>query len=123
MPTKPLNPCRQPGCPNLGDCPVHGRTVRRRAYDQQRGARGYAVTREWRLVIRPTVLARDMICTWGSLARDEAPEHGCLKASTDVAHIMPREEGGSDHFDNLRGLCHAHHSAETSSLESWNRPK
>jgi len=121
-PRAPLRPCQQPGCPNLGECPVHGRAVRRQAYDRARGDRVYA-TPAWRLQIRPSVLARDPVCTWGSVPRDEAAWGGCGQASTDVAHITPRQEGGSEEFENLRGLCHAHHSAETSKRESWNRER
>jgi 5-methylcytosine-specific restriction endonuclease McrA len=101
---------------------VHGRAVRRKAYDQARGGRVYA-SQAWRLQIRPAVLARDPVCAWGSVPRDEAAPESCSAASTDVAHITPREQGGSDEFDNLRGLCHRHHSAETSKGESWNQDR
>src|SRR5574337_1152466 len=105
MPVRPLNPCRQPGCPNLGDCPVHGRTAARQAYDQARGERVYA-TPAWRRLIRPAVLTRDPVCTWGSLPRDGAAPGSCVEPSTDVAHVTSRERGGSDALENLRSEEH-----------------
>ncbi len=125
-PTAPKKPCPNPRCPDLsGDCPVHGRTAQRQAYDQTRGssrARGYADP-AW-LAVRAAVLERDPECTWGSLPRDRAPAaYTCGNPSTTAAHIVPRAAGGSDEPENLRGLCARHHSAETSRGESWNRPR
>ena len=33
--------------------------------------------------------------------------------ATDVDHILPRREGGSDSDDNLQSLCHSCHSKKT----------
>jgi hypothetical protein len=38
--------------------------------------------------------------------------------STDVDHIVPREQGGSDHEDNLQGACHECHSWKTATQDS-----
>ena len=53
------------------------------------------------------VLDRDPLCT--------VP--GCNRASTDCAHIISRADGGDDDIDNLRGMCHAHHSQETAAKD------
>ena len=126
MPTAPKKPCHNPRCPDLsGDCPAHGRTAQRKAYDQGRGssrARGYADP-AW-LALRAAVLERDPECTWGSQATDHAPAaYYCGEPSTTAAHLVPRKRGGSDAPENLRGLCTPHHSVETSRRESWNRAR
>ena len=38
---------------------------------------------------------------------------GLVAAATDVDHIVPKEEGGSDVRTNLQALCHSHHSQKT----------
>jgi 5-methylcytosine-specific restriction protein A len=38
---------------------------------------------------------------------------GCMKAATDVDHIVSRARGGEDSETNLQSLCHAHHSEKT----------
>lgn len=123
-PTAPKKPCPNARCRDLsGDCPLHGRTAQRQAHDQARGssrARGYA-NPVW-LAIRAAVLERDPLCTWGSLTSDRAPAaYTCGRLSTTAAHLVPREQGGTDAPENLRGLCTSHHSTETSRRESWNR--
>jgi 5-methylcytosine-specific restriction protein A len=111
-------PCRRLGCPRTtrephGLCAAH-RAEQRQREDAERGSareRGYRSPR-W-LATRARILARDPICRFP----------GCRRPSTDCAHIVPRSEGGSDDERNLRGLCHAHHSAETARDESWQRRK
>jgi 5-methylcytosine-specific restriction enzyme A len=126
MPMRPRVACNVPGClltttRRSGRCAGHERAFRA-AVDQERGSaakRGYG--RTWQAV-RSKVLVRHPRCQWGSLARDGVPLGWCRERSTDAAHIIPRSERGTDSLDNLRGLCHAHHSAETSARESWNAP-
>jgi hypothetical protein len=60
---------------------------------------------------RAHVLARDPICMW------ERPG-GCMALSTDCDHVIDAVlwmKTGGDFYDmdNLRGLCHAHHSRRT----------
>ena len=93
----------------------------RAAYESRRGTaafRGYDA--HWRK-IRDAVLRRDPFCQWGSQPTDHGfTLYDCRERSTDVAHLVPRSQRGTDTLSNLRGLCHAHHSAETSQRESWN---
>lgn len=62
-------------------------------------ARGYDA--EWRRV-RAIVLAEEPTCR----VCHEAP-------STDVDHIVPKRQGGTNARANLRGVCHSCHSSKT----------
>lgn len=52
----------------------------------------------------------------------------CLKESivrsaTDVDHIMPKSQGGTDDWDNLQALCKSHHSEKTAREDGrWGTP-
>lgn len=66
----------------------------------------------WRVITRSAVLARDPFCTY--------IENGarCMRLATDIDHVIDAVQWvalGNDFFnvDNLRGLCHAHHSKRT----------
>ena len=103
MPCKLASPCSFAGCParatNRGRCQTHARKV-----DSERGTstdRGYGVN--WRR-IRGMFLNRHPVC------QDES---GCWRPATDVHHMIAKRRGGSDAFENLQSLCHAHHSAKT----------
>ena len=104
MPSKPFRPCRVAGCPSpaviAGRCRKHARDIRRE-YDKDRpnaAQRGY--DRAWR-GIRASYLREHPYCS------------ECNAPATDVDHIVPREQGGSDEWANLQALCHRHHSAKT----------
>ena len=102
---RPPTPCLAPGCPTYaaetGYCSKHYKARNRTpAQDQQR--RLYASS--WWRAKRARIPKRDPFC------RDPS---GCTAASTQVDHITPRSAGGTDDDDNLRGLCHRHHSAKT----------
>lgn len=45
----------------------------------------------------------------------ECSRAGRVVAATDVDHIRPKAEGGTDAWDNLQALCHVHHSEKTRS--------
>lgn len=106
MPTAPLGRCTYPGCTTRarGRCPAH------RDPRPSSARRGYGG--RWRSVVRPVVLAARPYC--------EAP--GCDRAATDVDHIVALRQGGTDDPDNLRALCHAHHSTRTARDQpgGWN---
>ena len=123
-PTAPKKPCPNPRCPDLsGDCPAHGRTAQRQAYDQARGSgwSRYGGTK-W-AETKALVKARDPVCTWGSLPRYGAPSGSCPEPTNTAAHVVARRDGGSDEPENCRGLCAQHHAVETSRGESWNRAR
>lgn len=70
-------------------------------------ARIYDTARWQRL--RRMVIARDVLCQHAA---------GCREPVTDVDHI----DGDTNNNDlaNLRGLCHAHHSAKTARFDRGN---
>lgn len=37
----------------------------------------------------------------------------CTNPATEVDHILPRHQGGTDHAANLQALCPTHHRAKT----------
>ena len=52
--------------------------------------------------LRTMILARDPVCKACGRA-----------ASSHVDHVIPRQDGGSDAFDNLQGLCASCHTRKT----------
>ena len=108
-PTAPARPCTQPGCPALvdggGRCPKH----------RQRGAPidTFYSSRQWRR-FRAAFLAAHPLC-------EDCGKQGRLRPAVEVAHIIPRRQGG-DPFDeaNCRGLCKSCHSRESAKRgERW----
>lgn len=97
-----------PGCPELAPpgssyCPTH-QAEQDKAYDQARGspaARGYGA--RWRR-LRAWHLGRNPICV------DPYGLHDTQVPAKHVDHIIPKEQGGTDHEDNLRSLCTTCHS-------------
>ena len=113
MPMKPGHPCAHRGCPAVipaGQryCDEHKADAR--AHDQRRASasrRGYGA--RWRK-LRNLVLAEEPLC------RDPFGVHkaaGRVEPATDVDHIVPRAQGGTDARENLQGLCHVCHSRKT----------
>lgn len=102
MPSKPLRPCRQPGCPSLirggGWCDAH-KPAAWASTTTSAASRGYGP--QWRR-LRAIVLDRDPVCK------------GCGKAaSMHVDHVVPKARGGTDAIQNLQGLCERCHQAKT----------
>jgi len=101
---KPLSPCAVPGCPEPavsgGRCAAHQRAVRRQQVDDRpsASARGYGY--RWSKT-RAAFLRRNPECV------------ACGAPATDVDHILPKAQGGSDDWSNLRALCHSCHSKRT----------
>lgn len=61
----------------------------------------------WRESIRPAQLAREPLCRL-------CKERGRIVAATEVDHIVPISQGGSEiHQDNLQSLCTDCHSRKT----------
>ena len=65
--------------------------------------RGYG--RRWQR-LRGMQLSREPLCR-------ECAKHGETVPATDVDHVMPLSEGGSNGLENLQSLCHGCHSAKT----------
>lgn len=105
MPKKPAPACRQPGCPRLaadnGFCSEDAIKQGAASYAARGSRRERGYPANWEKV-RLHVLARDPYCK------------GCEAAiSTEADHIKPLERGGSNHDDNLQGLCKPCHSIKT----------
>lgn len=46
-----------------------------------------------------------------------------VRAATDVDHIMPKSQGGTDDWSNLQALCKSHHSEKTAREDGrWGDP-
>jgi len=109
MPWSAKRPCAALGCAALVDrgqyCPLHART-KKRAYDNRgrsSAALGYGAA--WQR-LRRSVLAEEPLCR-------NCGGRGRVVAATDIDHIIPKSQGGTDDVDNLQPLCHACHTAKT----------
>lgn len=82
-----------------GRCEAHALLVRRPVDDRpSAAARGYDA--KWRMT-RARFLKRNPACV------------ECGDKATDVDHIKPRADGGTDEWTNLQALCHSCHSKKT----------
>lgn len=106
-------PCTVCGTPSDGPrCPTH-RQAQSKAWARPAGnsaLRPTGSTRRWRK-LRAAYLRDHPLCEL-CLAVDsewsvQAP--GWVVQAQEVDHRVPREEGGTDHPDNLRSLCSWHH--------------
>lgn len=107
MAVRPKTVCRHPGCRTLVDvsgfCEKH-----RKQHGWYAGGRsdkrGYGG--EWRK-LREEVLDRDQgLC-------QECKRQGRIMPGTDVDHIVPKAQGGSDSLSNLQVLCRECHRLKT----------
>lgn len=96
MPRRFSRPCSQPGCPNL-ECREH-RRPRRAGRRPSAAARGYG--RRWQR-LRKMFLRANPLCV------------ECGAAASEVDHIIPLRQGGSNRWDNLQALCKSCHSRKT----------
>jgi 5-methylcytosine-specific restriction protein A len=99
------------GCPQLVAgrrwCPAHTRPAparpKRRAWPKQDGSLG--ATAGWR--VRRMFVLRDQPLCPPCLAA------GRVAVADEVDHIVPRAQGGTHAYENLQGLCRAHHYEKT----------
>jgi 5-methylcytosine-specific restriction protein A len=108
-PTAPRSPCTTWPCPNYAEpggskCAAHRKEATAQWEAQtHRGssaARGYG--RQWQKT-RLEFLQ----------AHPQCGEPGCSAAATEAHHKHRRRDGGSDHPDNLEGLCRRRHNQRT----------
>lgn len=116
MATKPLRPCRYPGCYTLvpsGYCAEHQPKPRARSQEAQAWRWMYK-TPEWR-ALRSEQLLREPWCR-------ECGKHGMKTRATDVDHIRDHKGDWSVFTDasNLQSLCHSCHSRKTAAEMSKN---
>ncbi|AZF90343.1 MAG: HNH endonuclease [Phage 5P_3] len=112
MPIKPQRACAESGCPNAAlpgssRCAQHHRERKREADTRLSAAqRGY--DHKWRMT-RARFIKEHPLCI-------------CGEKATDVDHIIPRSQGGTDEWCNLQALCHSCHSRKTDKYDGgWGR--
>ena len=121
MPNRAPHPCAARGCPALvrsGEryCAIHAALFAQQQ-DAQRGTsaqRGYDAN--WQRL-------RKMILNDKPLCADPFKLHqGRPVVATDVDHIKPLRDGGTNDAENLQALCHECHSKKTATSDGgWGR--
>lgn len=109
MATKPLRPCRHPGCYRLvpgGYCTEHQPKANPRG-QKARTWRWMYGTPEWG-TLRSDQLLREPLCR-------ECAMQGIRTMATDVDHIVDHKGNWAVFTDpsNLQSLCHSCHSRKT----------
>jgi len=110
MPTKPKKLCAVPGCPRLVPsgqtyCAEHERQRQKRIDSKRESANARGYGNSWRR-LRRLVLNAEPLCR-------ECKRNGRIMLATEVDHIVPRANGGTNDFDNLQPLCKSCHSRKT----------
>ena len=120
MPTKPLRPCRKPGCCKLtasGYCEAH--TPKRSGERSEKAKQWHKLynTDEWINDLRPTQLLLQPWC-------EECAREGRRVRATDVDHRIEHKGDLALFRDrsNLRSLCHGCHSRKTA-RDLWQQRK
>ncbi len=115
MPSKPLRACMVPGCPEkaiVGSRCTRHALQERQEYEEDRPSaaqRGYDL--HWRRVRAAYIKAHPICCV-----------PGCNQEATDVDHVIPLSEGGTNEWSNLQGFCHRHHSSKTAKQDGrWGK--
>ena len=119
LPKKSKRPCRYRGCPNLTDdasgyCAEHKATASR---DYDKFGRGYNHGKrygyQWRK-LRNYFLSIHPFC-------EMCKRDGRYTDATEVHHILPLADGGTNDIDNLMALCKSCHSRITMTTENKGR--
>ena len=111
MASKPLRPCRHPGCTALvhsGYCAQHQpKRVERRSAESRAWRRWYSLP-VWTDDLRPNQLLREPFCR-------ACAQLGLRVWATDVDHVVPHDGDWSKFIDpdNLQSLCHSCHGRKT----------
>ncbi len=111
MPRRAGSPCRVAGCAGVvpggeAACTAgHGQS--RPTVDGRESASRRGYDARWRR-LRVMFLRRHPLCA------DPFQVHGGSPVpATDVDHVQPLRDGGSNRIDNLQQLCHSCHSRKT----------
>ena len=118
MASKPLRPCKHPGCPELtrdGWCPRHRPTHRRRASAEYHG---WYLLPIWTDDLRPGQLLREPFCR-------ECAGRGVRTPATVVDHIRPHRGDWALFIDraNHQSLCKSCHDRKTAREQAAERGK
>jgi 5-methylcytosine-specific restriction protein A len=112
MPSAPLRPCLEPGCPALvphGRCITHAQHAPSRVPRARPNAevRKLYATVRW-FAYRRQVLSRQPLCV-------VCQEEGRTTMATEVDHYIPHRGNLTLFWDylNLQALCHYHHGQKT----------
>lgn len=109
MATRAARPCRSPACPELsrdgsGYCEAHAALAMPASRKGSRHERGYGSAWE---KLRSYVLHRDNgLC-------QPCKRAGRLTRASEVDHMVPKVQGGTDATDNLQAICEACHLAKS----------
>lgn len=109
MPYRPKRPCSHPGCPKL----TNGRFCEEHAIQEEKRYEKYdrdpvmkkRYGRSWKR-IRDRYIAAHPLC-------EQCQKLGKVKSATEVHHIKPLSQGGSNDVSNLMALCTSCHSEIT----------
>jgi 5-methylcytosine-specific restriction protein A len=89
--------CTDPSCPNTQPCPTH----QRQPWQGHNGRHGRMRSGSREQKINRAVMLRDEgLCECGALA-------------SQVDHVIPLSEGGSDGMENRRAICDPCHAEKT----------
>jgi len=111
MPTRAPRPCNHTGCPKVSNgryCddhkPLHKHNWQSDKVRGNRHQRGYG--REWERR-RKVVLNRDSYLCQPCEKQDK------VSPANTVDHIVSKDNGGTDDYDNLQSICDACHAIKT----------
>ena len=118
MASKPLRPCKHPGCPELtrdGWCPKHKPKYRRRASAEYHG---WYLLPVWTDDLRPGQLLHEPFCR-------ECARRGMRTPATVVDHIRPHRGDWAMFVDkaNHQSMCKSCHDRKTAREQATERGK
>ena len=118
MPKKSKRPCRYRGCPRLTDlpsgfCAEHEKIHLRQYEKSRRVEHNQRYGSKWRR-LRARFLNDHPLC-------EQCRLNGKYTAATEVHHIKPLADGGTNDEQNLMALCKSCHSRITLTTENLRR--
>lgn len=117
MPRKAKRPCRHRGCPQLTDspsgyCPEHEKQQQQHYDKYFRVEHNKRYGYSWRK-LRARFLNAHPLC-------EQCRLQGRYTMATEVHHIKPLADGGTNDTNNLMALCKSCHSRITLTTENLN---